>query len=70
MPACTGGENSAPPENTGGIWRYNHMIAALEDDDREDCGDILEWLGDDFDPCQFDRAAADQALSVLRKRGD
>lgn len=52
---CLGGRRAAPPEDAGGIWRYNEVIATLGGDrsvhvDEDELQEFLQWAGDDFDP--------------------
>jgi hypothetical protein len=59
LPICTEGENACPPEDVGGVWRYNSIVQALgdqnfEDEEGEIDEDLLEWLGEDFSPERFD----------------
>ncbi|MFJ9362901.1 plasmid pRiA4b ORF-3 family protein [Nocardia sp. NPDC101769] len=69
-PRCTGGRRAAPPEDCGGIWGYENLLATLADPSGQDHEDLLEWLGldtaDDFDPTQFDRDAVNSALARMR----
>lgn len=53
-PVCLAGKRACPPEDIGGIWGYENLCKALKDPDNEEYEDILEWMGDDFDPEQFD----------------
>ncbi len=56
--ACVGGRRAGPPEDVGGIWRYNEIVAVLTGDgshtneviDAEELSELREWLGEDFDP--------------------
>lgn len=53
-PICTAGKRAAVPEDTGGIWGYENMLEILKDPENEEYEDIVEWLGEDFDPEYFD----------------
>jgi hypothetical protein len=68
-PRCLTGRRACPPEDCGGIWGYDYLIAILADPRHEEHQDRLEWLGldsaDQFDPAAFDTAQANSALSAL-----
>ncbi len=55
---CFAGERSGPPEDSGGIYSYNELVAALSGEpselDPEELADWLEWAGPGFDPARFD----------------
>ncbi|MCK9452461.1 MAG: plasmid pRiA4b ORF-3 family protein [Bacteroidales bacterium] len=55
-PFCLGGKMACPPEDCGGVWGYESMLQAIQDPKHEEHEDILEWLGEDFDPKYFDAA--------------
>lgn len=69
-PRCTGGRRAAPPEDCGGIWRYNFLEEILADPEHPEHADMVEWLGlddpADFDPARFSAEQVTKALSVLR----
>src|SRR5262249_20826704 len=44
-PRCTGGRRAGPPEDCGGIWGYDWLVAVLADPAHEEHGDRLDWLG-------------------------
>jgi len=66
LPRCTGGRRACPPEDVGGIWGYEEMLAALEAPDDPDNQERLEWLGDGFDPTYFDADAVNADLRSVR----
>ena len=59
-PTCVGGKRASPPDDFGGIWRYNSAISALEKatssaDGRDALdSDLTELFGENFDPAHFD----------------
>lgn len=53
MPRCLEGKGACPPEDCGGIWGYEEILAALKAPDNPDFADLLEWLPNDFDPTAF-----------------
>jgi hypothetical protein len=70
-PRCIGGRRAAPPEDSGGIGAYSHLVAALADADHPDHINVIDWLDmahaqPDFDPAYFDPGAVNHALSRLR----
>lgn len=54
-PHCTNGARNAPPEDAGGATGYETLLTALADPQNPDRADLLEWLGEDFDPEFFDK---------------
>ena len=53
-PVCLAGKLACPPEDCGGIWGYYDMLDTIADAKHPEHEDMLEWLGDDFDPEKFD----------------
>jgi len=53
-PSCTDGARACPPEDCGGFPGYMRMLEILKDPKDEEHEDIKEWLGEDFDPEEFD----------------
>lgn len=53
-PVCLAGKRACPPEDIGGVWGYEDYCKALKEPDNEQYQDMLEWMGDDFDPEWFD----------------
>ena len=52
-PVCLAGKMHCPPEDCGGVWGYTDLLEILKDPKHEDYEDNKEWLGDDFDPNEF-----------------
>jgi hypothetical protein len=52
-PVCLAGKLHCPPEDCGGVWGYSDLLEILKDPKHEDYEDSIEWLGDDFDPNEF-----------------
>jgi|GEM_PF-327331 len=53
-PVCVKGKRACPPEDCGGVWGYADILEALEDPDDPENEELLEWVGEDFDPEYFD----------------
>lgn len=70
LPRCTGGRRAAPPEDCGGIWRYEYLVDAMSDPSHPDHDDLRDWLylddTEDFDPAHFDRHAVTEQLRASR----
>ena len=65
-PLCIEGENSAPPEDCGGIWGYYDMLEAVKDNEHPDHEDLIDWLGDSFDPFRFEMDSVNKELKRLK----
>ena len=66
-PVCVAGKNACPPEDVGGVGGYAHFLEAITQPDHPEHDELLEWVGDEFDPKAFDLAAVNQALEALRR---
>jgi hypothetical protein len=68
-PRCIGGRRKAPPEDCGGIWGYQELLAILDNPAHEEHEDRLEWLGidrpDQHDPAHFDTDEVNDAFTAL-----
>ena len=53
-PRCTGGKNATPPEDCGGIDGYYEMLEIIQGKQSKRKKEVLEWLGEEFDPGVFD----------------
>lgn len=69
LPTCLAGERACPPEDCGGVWGYGDILAALGDPLPSASAELLESLGDGFEPDKFDLAAVNAQLSPWRTRG-
>ena len=64
-PCCLAGKRCCPPEDCGGPWGYKDLLKAIGDPAHPEHGEIMDWLGGDFDPEEFDLESINQALGVL-----
>lgn len=53
-PYCAEGEKSCPPEDCGGAPGYENLLKIISDPGDDEYDEMIEWLGDDFDPDYFD----------------
>jgi hypothetical protein len=61
-PRCVAGERACPPEDCGGPWGYADLVKAIEDPKHKRHGELLEWLGREFNPEAFDLKETNKAL--------
>ena len=54
LPVCIKGKRACPPEDCGGIWGYEELLETISDPKHPEHEDMLEWLGGEFDPEEFD----------------
>jgi len=62
VPAVLQGERHCPPEDCGGFWGYENLLQILKDKKHPEHGEMLEWLGGDFDPEAFDLETTNNTL--------
>jgi hypothetical protein len=71
-PLCLEGERACPPEDCGGPWGYADFLDAIKKSRHEQHEDMLKWIGEDFDPDEFDvrkvNAEVKRYLRVSRGR--
>jgi hypothetical protein len=65
---CTAGKRACPPEDCGGSWGYANLLEALSDPDHEEHEESLEWLGEEFDPEEFEPKAVNALLGRFPSR--
>jgi hypothetical protein len=67
-PACIAGKRNGPPEDCGGPWGYQHLLAVLADPAHPEHRDQIEWIGEEFDPEEFSVEVADAAVATRFNR--
>jgi hypothetical protein len=67
-PVCLTGKRACPPEDCGGVGGYENFLEAIADPNHPEHEDMVDWIGDDFDPEAFDLEAVNHALSGRRLR--
>jgi len=65
-PVCVAGKRAGPPEDCGGVWGYEHLLAVLADPEHEEHEDLAEWVPEDFDPEAVDLEEINAGLADLR----
>lgn len=61
-PLVTAGRRACPPEDCGGVYGFYRMLAVLRDENAPEHEAMREWVGDDFDPDDFDVAVVNRYL--------
>ena len=49
-PVCLDGKRACPLEDIGGVWGYDDFLKIIHDPKHPEHNDVMEELGDDFDP--------------------
>ena len=62
---CMTGKNACPPEDCGGIWGYYNALDAASNPAHDEHEEVIEWLGDAFDPSRFDPEEVNAMLKRL-----
>jgi len=65
-PICIKGKRACPPEDVGGVWGYETFLEAISDPNHPEHEMYSEWIGDEFDPEEFDLDYINGALNDLR----
>ncbi len=68
VPLCIAGARACPPEDCGGVWGYANLLEAMADPSHPEHADMLEWLGDKFDPGHFNVERVNAILAPKRGR--
>jgi hypothetical protein len=61
-PVCLGGKRACPPEDCGGISGYAHLLEVMQNPLDEEHEEVMEWLGGQFDPEEFDLSEVNRKL--------
>ncbi len=64
-PRCVAGARACPPEDCGGTWGYAEMLERLTDPADEERDELIEWLGEEFDPQRFELREVNEILQQL-----
>ena len=65
-PACIDGAMNCPPEDCGGIYRYEEFKKAVSDKKHPEHKEMLDWIGGYFDPKEFDLEETNVSLGHKR----
>ena len=53
-PLCVAGKRNRPPEDCGGPSGYEDLLKVISNPADEEYKEMIEWLGEGFDPERFD----------------
>jgi hypothetical protein len=67
-PACLGGERACPPEDCGGIYGFYDLLEVVQDPEHERHEEMLEWVGEEWDPDAFSPEDVNRRLHGRRRR--
>ena len=67
-PRCTGGARACPPEDCGGFPDYMNILESFADPKHPEREELLEWIGEDFNPEAFDIDAVNRRLLPRKRR--
>jgi hypothetical protein len=66
-PVCIAGKRNCPPDDCGGVSGYAELLAALADPAHPEHNEQKAWIGEEFDPDQFDLELANTMLTARFK---
>ena len=66
-PICTDGQLACPPEDCGGVPGFYDLVEALANPNHERHEEMLDWIGDDFDPQAFSVEKVNKMLAPLSR---
>jgi len=61
-PVCIDGEKNCPPEDCGGFPGYYNLLDILKKKKGTEYKEMIEWLGEGYDPDEFDLATVNKYL--------
>ena len=61
-PVCLAGRRECPPEDCGGPFGYQRLLDTISDPENPEYEDVLDWLGDGWDPKFFDETEISEKL--------
>ena len=63
-PVCITGKRNCPPEDCGGVWGYEELLAILANPTHPEHAERIEWIGEEFNPDEFDLEIANIVLAA------
>ena len=63
-PVCITGKRNCPPEDCGGVRGYEELLAILANPTHPEHDERIEWIGEEFNPDEFDLEIANAVLAA------
>lgn len=67
-PVCLAGKRACPPEDCSGLRGYADILKIIHNPSHHQYEEMMEWLGDDFDPEEFDIDGVNRSLARFRPK--
>ena len=67
-PACVDRKRHGPPEDCGGVHGFNSLLESIGDPEHEQYAEMIDWLGENFDPEAFSVDDVNGRLGYMRRR--
>lgn len=67
-PVCIDGQLACPAEDCGGIPGYYDLVEALSDPNHQRHDEMLDWIGEDYDPQAFSVDQVNRRLTPFSRR--
>lgn len=61
-PVCLTGAMACPPEDCGGLGGYYNLLDIIKNPEHSEHEDMKEWLGEEFNPEEFDLESINKIL--------
>ncbi|MBN1984452.1 MAG: plasmid pRiA4b ORF-3 family protein [Chitinivibrionales bacterium] len=68
VPYCSEGERNCPPEDCGGAPGYEDIVKAMQKPRSKEAKELIEWLGEIYDPEKFDLEEINEVLQPEKKK--
>ena len=65
-PICIAGKRACPPEDCGSVPGYYNLVEIFKDPDHEEYEEMLDWVGYQYDPEEFDIEETNKALQFIK----
>jgi hypothetical protein len=67
-PVCVDGARNCPPEDCGSVYGYEDILNAIKKPTTKAAKELLEWVGDDYDPEEFNLEEINKRLKPIKPK--